>query len=98
MASEKSFLYRLARSKNPDFDQADEAQQINLKINLLNNLISRDEKELDVYKENAEKFSSNAYNNNMDREVAMKLRSQQRKVAVKKALMQQLIDDLEGQK
>lgn len=98
MASEKSFLNRLARSKNPDFDQADEEQQLNLKINLLNNLITRDQKELDVYKENAEKFSSNNNYNNMDREVSMKLRSQQRKVAVKKALMQQLLDDLEGQK
>ena len=97
MASEKSFLNRLARSKNPDFDQADAEQKINLKINLLNNLIARDEKELDVYKENAEKFSSNAYNS-MDREVSMKLRAQQRKVAVKKALMQKLMDDLEGQK
>lgn len=98
MASEKSFLYRLARSKNPDFDHVDESQQINLKISLLNNLITRDEKELDVYKENAEKISSNTYNNDMDREVSMKLRSQQRKVAVKKALMKKLIDELEGQK
>ena len=97
MASEKSFLNRLARSKNPDFDREDHEQKINLKINLLNNLIVRDEKELDVYKENAEKFSSNAYNS-MDREVSMKLRSQQRKVAVKKALMQELMDNLHNQK
>jgi hypothetical protein len=97
MASEKSFLNRLARSKNPDFDYADKEEKVSQKINLLNNLITRDEKELDVYKENAEKFSSSNYSE-MDREASMKLRSQQRKVAVKKALMKQLVDELDAQK
>jgi len=96
MASEKSFLNRLARSKNPEFDLADQREKINLKINLLSNLIVRDEKELDVYQENAEKFSSDSYNG-MDREVTIKLRAQQRKVAVKKALMQKLMNDLNEQ-
>jgi len=96
MASEKSFLNRLVRSKNPDYDNIDSQEKINLKINLLSNLIVRDEKELDVYKENVEKFSSNTYN--VDREVSIKLKAQQRKVEVKKALMEELINGLRAQK
>ena len=93
MASEKSFLTRLVRSKNPDFDYADHDEKINLKIDLLKNLIVRDEKELDVYKENAEKISPNSYSST-DREITLKLRSQERKVSVKKELMQQLRNNL----
>ena len=97
MASEKSFLTRLARSKTHDFDRIDKGEKIGLKINLLNNLIVRDEKELDLYKESADKFSSNSYNS-MDREATIKLRAQQRKVAVKKALMQELMNELKDHK
>ncbi|MDF9795496.1 hypothetical protein OKW21_000759 [Catalinimonas alkaloidigena] len=98
MASEKSFLNRLVRSKNPDYNHSDPQEKINQKINLLSNLIVRDEKELDLYKENIDKFSSSSSYNNMDREVQIKLKSQQRKVAVKKALMEELINDLKSQK
>lgn len=97
MASEKSFLNRLVRSKNPDYTDIDAQEKINLKINLLSNLIVRDEKELDLYKENVDKFSSSSYNS-MDRDVQIKLKAQQRKVAVKKALMEELINNLKSQK
>ncbi|WPP52568.1 DUF349 domain-containing protein [Catalinimonas niigatensis] len=96
MASEKSFLNRLARSKNPDYDNIDIQKKINLKINLLNNLIVRDQKELDLYKENVEKFSSDAYN--VDRQIDIKFKAQQRKVAVKRALMEELVNNLNAQK
>ncbi|MFP4092861.1 MAG: DUF349 domain-containing protein [Cyclobacteriaceae bacterium] len=92
LASEKSFLNRLVRSKNPDYDTEDENRKISIKINLLNNLIVRDERELDLYKENAEKFSSNRYQ--AGQQVATKLKAQQRKVAVKKALLEELMRDL----
>lgn len=96
MASEKSFLNRLARSKNPDYDHIDLHKKTSLKINLLNNLIVRDEKELDVFKENLEKFSTDAYS--VDREISIKFKAQQRKVAVKKALMEELLSNLNNQK
>lgn len=96
MASEKSFLNRLVRSKNPDYDQIDAQKKINLKIHLLTNLIVRDEKELDLFKENIGRFSSNAYND--DRQATIKLKAQQRKVAVKKALMEELVKNLNAQK
>jgi hypothetical protein len=96
MASEKSFLNRLARSKDPEFDYADEGHKISTKIHLLNNLIVRDERELDLFKENAEKFSTNSYQ--ADRNLTIKLKAQQRKVAVKKALLEELTRELDSTK
>lgn len=96
MASEKSFLNRLVRGKNADYDHIDTQKKTNMKISILSNLITRDEKELNLFKENLEKFSTDAYS--VDREITLKFKAQQRKVAVKKALMDELVNNLNAQK
>ncbi len=57
MANEKSFLNRLVHSKDPDFDTLSQKEQIVQKINVLHNLIDRDERELELFKENMGNFS-----------------------------------------
>ncbi len=88
MVNEKSFLNRLARAKNPDFDTLSEKEKVSRKINLLQNLIVRDEKDLDLYKENIGKFPVDTGN------VDSKLRIQQTKVIVKKKLLADLQEQL----
>lgn len=93
MANEKSFLNRLVKSKYSDFNSLSEREKISHKINLLQNLIIRDEKELELYKENVEKISADS--RNLERHVDIKLRTQQRKVLVKKKLLRDLHDQLQ---
>lgn len=94
MANEKSFLNRLVKSKFPDFESLSEKEKISKKINILQNLVVRDEKELELYKENIEKFSVDS--NKMERHVDTRLRTQQRKVAVKKKLLNDLNNQLKS--
>lgn len=94
MATEKNFLNRLVRSKFPDYTSLPEKEKVSKKINLLNNLIVRDEKELELYKENVEKFSADS--SGMGKRVDSKLRIQQGKVAVKKKLLKELNQQLDS--
>lgn len=92
MATEKNFLNRLVKSKFPDYASLPEREKVSRKINLLNNLIVRDEKELELYKENVEKFSTDS--SGMEKHVDSKLRIQQSKIAVKKKFLAELKQQL----
>ena len=58
MASEKSFLNRSARAKNSDFDNKPEHEQLSIKIELLENLMQRDEGDLDAHRDNIGNMAS----------------------------------------
>ncbi|MDN3669955.1 DUF349 domain-containing protein [Echinicola jeungdonensis] len=85
---EKSFLDKLANSKFQDFREKDPKEQNQIKINIIKDLIGRDQKELDTVKENAEKFRSNEG----DFEVMLhrKLSAFKRKLDVKNHILKEL--------
>lgn len=86
MASEKSFLNRSARSKDPDFDNKSREEQLTLKINLLEHSVTRDENELVSQRESIGNVASPLES----RQAEGKLRLQLRKVNAKKELLQLL--------
>ena len=86
LASEKSFLNRSARSKDSSYDTSPKKEQLTLKINLLENLIVRDESELASQRENIGNVASPLES----RQAEGKLRLQVRKVEAKKELLRQL--------
>ncbi len=92
MASEKSFLNRSARSKDPDFDNNPKREQLTLKINLLENLVTRDENDLVSHRENVGNVASPLE----ARQAEGKLRLQIRKVNAKKDLLQSLKNELDA--
>ena len=90
LASEKSFLNRSARSKNPDFDNSPKPDQLTLKIELLENLVTRDETELTSQRENIGNVASPLES----RQAEGKLRLQIRKVEAKRELLRSLRNEL----
>ncbi len=87
LAIEKSFLNRIAKAKHQSFDQKEEKEKLEIKIEILNNLLVRDERELNIILENSEKFNKPAY---LDKQLSDKIKIQQRKVMVKKTLLLEL--------
>lgn len=85
---EKSFLNRLALSKNSDLRDLPEAEQSKIKISILRDLIHRDESELKTVKENAENFKSNE----PDFEIMLrrKISAFRRKIDVKNFILKEL--------
>jgi hypothetical protein len=92
MAIEKSFLDRLAHSKFAGFDSKPEKEQNKLKVKLILDLLSRDERELTAFQENFEKFSSGA--KDVNKMMEAKLKAQQRKVNVKRQILAELKEGL----
>ena len=90
LASEKSFLNRSARSKDSNFDNNPKRDQLTLKIELLENLLTRDENELASQRENIGNVASPLES----RQAEGKLRLQARKVDAKKELLRSLRDEL----
>jgi hypothetical protein len=85
---ERSFLSRLAHNKIPGMVQFTAQEQARQKLRLLRDLLSRDERELQNYQENMASMSPGR--NEITKMLESKLRSQQRKVKVKKMLMEEL--------
>lgn len=85
---EKSFLNKLALSKNSDFRDLPEAEQSKIKASILRDLIHRDESELKTVKENAENFKSNE----PDFEIMLrrKISAFRRKIDVKNFILKEL--------
>ncbi|CAN5491866.1 hypothetical protein BH23BAC1_BH23BAC1_16930 [soil metagenome] len=86
-ARELIFLSKLAQSKNKGFNNKPTREQLIIKINLLRDLLFRDEKDLELFNENIQKFSSGA--NSFNQLVHMKLFNQQKKVKVKQLILSQ---------
>lgn len=92
LVHEQYFLNKLASAKNKQFFKKDQKDQSRLKLNLLRDLLSRDERELDVFQENLGKLNVGSVA--MDKMVQGKLKAQERKIAVKKALFKQMKQEL----
>lgn len=90
MASEKSFLNRSARAKNEGFDNLSEEDQLSIKIDLLENLVRRDEGDVDSYRDNIGNMASPME----ARQMEGKLRTQMRKLQAKKELLRSLKNEL----
>jgi hypothetical protein len=85
---EKSFLENLFERKAKKGTEGKEA--VKLKMNILRDLISRDQRELNVFEENLEKF--NLGTQKLDKMVGFKHEKQKRKLAVKQQIMEELRD------
>lgn len=96
MILEKYFLEKIARSKFKGFSDKEEKEQCRLKLNLLRDLLGRDEKELLAFQENLEKLNSSNNANAFNKMLANKLGMQTRKVVVKKQIMKELKEKLKG--
>jgi hypothetical protein len=85
---EKSFLENLfERKAKKDLDEKD---AVKFKMNILRDLISRDQRELNIFEENLEKF--NLGTQKLDKMVGFKHEKQKRKLAVKQLIMEELRD------
>lgn len=91
---EKQFLENLHKKKlRPGLE---EKESLKLKMNLLRDLISRDQKELLIFEENLEKF--NLGTEKLDKMVGFKHEKQKRKIAVKQQILEELRDSNKNQK
>lgn len=85
---EKSFLDKLCHSKYEGFAEMPESEQNSLKINLLKDLIARDQRELVTVRENAENFRSQE--GEFDHIMRKKIAAHKRKVDVKNSILKEL--------
>ncbi|WKV12722.1 DUF349 domain-containing protein [Marivirga harenae] len=85
---EKSFIDNLFERKAKKGLEGKEA--VKLKMSLLRDLISRDQRELNVFEENLDKF--NLGTQQLDKMVGFKHEKQKRKLAVKQQIMEELRD------
>lgn len=88
LLKEKNFLHNLAHAKSRDFSGLDKAEQNKIKLRLLRDLLGRDERELQNFKDNLSNLSTGK--NKINKMMDTKLRLQQRKVEVKRLLMREL--------
>ncbi|BDC99932.1 DUF349 domain-containing protein [Persicobacter psychrovividus] len=91
MVSERAFLYRLTSQKVRGFSEKTAAEQLKSLIRMLRELYNRDQHELTLYQENAEKFGA-AFGKLVDNKTDLKAR----KVEVKKQLLAQLNAELKA--
>lgn len=85
---EKSFLQRLVKSKNPDYDKMDANEQKQAKTHLLRDLIHRDQKELETIQNNADNFR--APEGSFDVILQRKIGGYKRKLDVKNYILKEL--------
>lgn len=88
LLKEKNFLHNLAHAKSRDFSALDEPERNKIKLRLLKDLLGRDERELQNFKDNLSNLSTGK--NKINKMMDSKLRLQQRKVEVKRLLMREL--------
>jgi hypothetical protein len=88
LISEKKFILKIARSKKPQFDQLDVKEQLKIKMNVLKELLRRDEQDLEVAKENASKFTIKS--DGFSEMITGKLTKGERKVRIKRLILEEL--------
>ena len=88
---EKSFLDNLCHSKYEGFAEKSDAEQNSLKLNLLKDLIARDQRELITVTENAENFRSQE--GEFDHIMKKKIAAHKRKVDVKNSILKELTNN-----
>ncbi|MDR7129068.1 polyhydroxyalkanoate synthesis regulator phasin [Algoriphagus sp. 4150] len=85
---EKAFLEKLVHGKYPDFDEKPEAEQTQIKVALLKDLLRRDQTELEAAQNNTENFRVQSAD--FDIMMKKKLFAVKRKVDVKNYILKQL--------
>lgn len=88
LIKEKNFLHKLAQAKAQGFAEKDEKEQAKIKLRLLRDLLSRDERELQNFKDNLSNL--NTGKNRVNKMMDAKLRLQEKKVKVKRMLQEEL--------
>ncbi|WP_192348262.1 DUF349 domain-containing protein [Algoriphagus sp. Y33] len=85
---EKAFLEKLVHGKYPDFDEKPDAEQSQIKVALLKDLLRRDQTELEAAQSNTENFRVQSAD--FDIMMKKKLFAVKRKVDVKNYILKQL--------
>ena len=85
---EKLFLNRLVQSKTRGYTNLSENEQKKIQLNFIKELLSRDQKDFDVFNENFEKV--NTISKSSDQMMTRKLESFKRKIEAKKWLLNEL--------
>ena len=83
---ERSFVLKITQKRFPDFAKLETEKKKRVRKGILQDLISRDMDDLKIYEENSANFSSN--DGKMNSLVEGKIRSQRKKIEVKKKLME----------
>ena len=82
---EQNFLEKLAHGKSRNFEVKDASEKTKIKIKLLSDLINRDEKEIELYEENYQKFNPGGHS--INKLINSKLYAKKRKLVVKKKIL-----------
>jgi hypothetical protein len=85
--SEKKFVLKLAKNKNENFEKLPSSDQLKIKVNILKELLRRDEREFETIKENAEKFS--VASRGFDELINSKMLKTERKITIKRKILEQ---------
>jgi len=93
MLMELGFVKRLAANRDEGYEQKNSREQVRVQIKLLRDLLSRDERELQTYYDNASNFQSQR--GGFGKMVDQKLVQQKHKVQVKKSLLRKLKQSLD---
>lgn len=93
MLLELGFVQGLAANRDEEYDQRNSREQVRVQIKYLRDLLTRDEKELQTYFDNASNFQSDR--GSFGKMVDQKLVQQKHKVQVKKALLRKLKQSLD---
>ncbi len=88
LMKEKNFLHNLAMAKARDFNSKDKKEQLTVKLRLLRDLLNRDERELQNFRDNLSNL--NTGKNRVNKLMDSKLRLQQKKVDIKRLLLREL--------
>lgn len=90
---EKAFLNNLAENKSTNYADKSDTEKTKIKIRLLQDLISRDERELDLYSENSQNFNTDG--RSINKLIGSKLSLKKRKLKAKNKILKDLNELLE---
>jgi hypothetical protein len=85
---------RVVKRKNFFFDKKPLADQLQIKINIMSDLIRKDKSELDTYEGNVDGMNMMNKSQTMDKLVVSKLNIQKRKISMKELLLNQFKSEL----
>jgi hypothetical protein len=91
---EMNYLMRVVKRKNFFFDKKPIADQLQIKISIMSDLIRKDKMELDTYEGNVDGMNMMNKSQTMDKMVVSKLNVQKRKISVKELLLNQFKAEL----
>lgn len=91
---ELNYLMRVVKRKHFFFEKKSLADQLQIKITIMSDLIRKDKSELDMYENNVDGMNMMNKSQTMDKMVVSKLNIQKRKISIKELLLNQFKSDL----